>query len=158
MAKQELVLDNGTKIEVGAKDITGDEQVLVSEWNPGQAPHFSVPFGLITGLINEGKIESIGNHINGTPVVEAGALIGYIKATVEADCGLEWKQVKAGGGAKVLKENLDAAISVVMSMESCTEAEAKEMIQTAKTKMQTEKALAEEPVEVEKVEEEPREE
>lgn len=142
--KVELVLDNGTKVQVGSKDITGNEPVLVTEWNPSQAPHFSVPFGLILGLIKAEKIESVGNHTNGTPVVEASALIGYVKGLVETDSGCEWKQARVGGGAKVLKENLEAAVQVVMSMEKCTEAEAQEKIQAAKTQMQADKEEAKE--------------
>lgn len=136
MAKEKtsIELDNGETVEIGSsKELTGEETVIVSDWNPGQAPHFGVPFSLIAELVTKEKLEKLGEY-NGTPVVEASDVIGLIKSAVEAHYGVTWKAERSGSGVKNLKENVDAAIKLVMDMSGCDEAEARKKIAAFKNK------------------------
>lgn len=129
--KKTLVLDNGTEVKIGgSKPITGAEQVLVTDWNPGQMPHFSVPAGVLIDLITKGKLNSLGKFgegENGIQTVSSDDVLEYVKGCVERDAEIEWKTTK-GSGTKVIKQDLESSIEIIMDKCQITREEAVKLI------------------------------
>jgi len=158
--KQEITLDNDEVVEVGAsKEITGEETVLITGWNPGQAPHFSVPFGVLTELIANGKLETVGDYdFNDTttiPVVKAEDVLNLVKGAVEKENEIEWKVTRVGGSNKKLKALSEAAIEIIMDINKCTREKAVAQIKDLQAKKAEEEKEEDETEETaEEVEEE----
>ena len=130
--KQVITLDTGAVVNIGAsKDISGAEMVLVTEWNAGQAPHFSVPFGVLTELIKAEKIIPLGNY-NGVPVVDSEEVLDAVKSAVETKFGIEWKAGKSGA-VKAYKETAEAAVKMAMDMFKCDRTAALAKLKTFST-------------------------
>jgi len=129
--KVALTLDNKAIVNVGSsKEISGGETILVSDWNPGQAPHFSIPFGVLTELVKAGKLIPLGKY-GDVDVVDADDALDIVKSAVEKQYGIEWKAGKSGA-TKAYKETAEAAIKMVMDMAKCDRATALEKLKSFK--------------------------
>ena len=152
--KVEIELDNKQVVEIGgSKEVSGEELVLVSGWNPGQAPHFSVPFGVLSELVATGDLITLGNYKK-TPVVSAEDILEFVKTAVEEKVGGDfvWKTVRTGGvGIKNLKDDKEEAIKMVMDATGQTREEVEKAIKAAKQEKKAEpvEEEVEEPVEEE---------